>query len=377
MKDLNSFNLSLLGKWVDRILNNEEGLWVKVIKSKYRENPFLEGSGERLLRGRVRGGGVMSGWWFEICKIYWGIKGEGMRKDFVRIVGKGNNTRFWADWWVGDMLLNEKFQRLFRISGQQFANICEMGKWEGGEWRWELEWRRELRVRDLESLNSLLGLLNNCRLNENEDDKWRWTYSSNGAYSTSEAYKQIRNAELQETNFLEKKAFKDFRKNYAPQRIKAIVWKAMKDRLPTRVELHKRVIPLANSNLDCPLCAEHEETIGHILFSCKVSWSLWVLVYKWIGLEVVCHNTPVHHYLQHAELFGGKKGKMIAATVWSAIIWVIWNARNEYVFNGKEFVIQKAFREIKARVWSWIVIRDNNFSQVSFKDWNSNRRKCC
>lgn len=98
VKDLNSFNLSLLGKWVDRILNNEEGLWVKVIKSKYRENPFLEGSGERLLRGRVRGGGVMSGWWFEICKIYWGIKGEGMRKDFVRIVGKGNNTRFWADW---------------------------------------------------------------------------------------------------------------------------------------------------------------------------------------------------------------------------------------------------------------------------------------
>lgn len=29
--------------------------------------------------------------------------------------------------------------------------------------------------------------------------------------------------------------------------------------------------------------------------------------------------------------------KKVSMTIWAAIIWAIWNGKNEYMFNGNEF----------------------------------------
>lgn len=77
IKDLDLFNKSLLGKWIWRMLEKGDRLWVRILKSKYGNDPFLVGKfGEG---NRIRGGGAGCkplGWLRDICKLYWGCERE-------------------------------------------------------------------------------------------------------------------------------------------------------------------------------------------------------------------------------------------------------------------------------------------------------------
>lgn len=59
IKDLRVFNLALVGKWVWRVLNSEEMLWVRILKSRYGDNPFLIGNMRELRGGQ--GGRALGG----------------------------------------------------------------------------------------------------------------------------------------------------------------------------------------------------------------------------------------------------------------------------------------------------------------------------
>lgn len=95
IKDLNCFNKSLAAKWVGRILDKQDSLWVRVLKSKYGENPFEVGEARRQHGvGGSRGRGAISGWWSDICDIFWG-RGVGRETGLDRSlnVGWGLGTR--------------------------------------------------------------------------------------------------------------------------------------------------------------------------------------------------------------------------------------------------------------------------------------------
>lgn len=90
IKDLGNFNKALVGKWIWRILEEESRLWVKVLNSRYGS---LEENREVVVSGR--GGSKISCWWKDLCRLYWGKNGEeGLRNDFTKILGKGENTIF-------------------------------------------------------------------------------------------------------------------------------------------------------------------------------------------------------------------------------------------------------------------------------------------
>lgn len=88
-----------------------------------------------------RGGGLTKAslWWRDLSRLFWGSNGEGLRREFIRKVGNGENTLFWEDFWVEGECLKEKFSRLFRINTQNSAKISEMGDWANGGWLWDLQ----------------------------------------------------------------------------------------------------------------------------------------------------------------------------------------------------------------------------------------------
>lgn len=139
IRDLECFNKALVGKWIWRILNKKETLWVKILLSKYGS---LEESRNVACGGR--GALKVSNWWKELCRLYWGHEGNGMRKEFLKKLGRGEDTLFWHDLWIGEEILSLKFPRLYRISGQKNHKISEMGRWCQNSWVWELEWDRSL-----------------------------------------------------------------------------------------------------------------------------------------------------------------------------------------------------------------------------------------
>lgn len=167
-----------MGKWTWRFFENEEVLWVKILQSKYGENPFNIGRNLGVGEGRGRNVGVkLSSWWKDICELFWGEGGDegvGLRREFVRRVGKGNKTRFWVD----NFSLKDKFNRLYRISLQK-----EVGGWEQDEWRCNFSWSRELKATDLDMLNSLYDVVNRYQFSKYDEDRWTWQHAASGIYT--------------------------------------------------------------------------------------------------------------------------------------------------------------------------------------------------
>nr|AFK44834.1 unknown [Lotus japonicus] len=70
----------------------------------------------------------------------------------------------------------------------------------------------------------------------------------------------------------------------------------MLDRIQTQENLRKRsVIQLGTSCL-CLLCLDHEESLSHLLFSCRFAWCVWMEVYKWLGVRSVLEEEARTHY---------------------------------------------------------------------------------
>ncbi|KEH20213.1 hypothetical protein MTR_8g069860 [Medicago truncatula] len=91
VKRLREFNISLLGKWVWRVLEERESLWNVVLQVKY---------------------GV--------------VGGRGLLDNIVRKVGDGRSTMFWEDPWLLDVPLVVSYPRLFELSDHKGATVREM-----------------------------------------------------------------------------------------------------------------------------------------------------------------------------------------------------------------------------------------------------------
>lgn len=58
--------------------------------------------------------------------------------------------------WVGNTSLKTCFQRLYTLTTNQEQKVKEAGGWEGSEWQWRLQWRRERFEWESEMERSLL-----------------------------------------------------------------------------------------------------------------------------------------------------------------------------------------------------------------------------
>lgn len=183
IKDLSLFNWALVWKWVGRLLDEKYRLWPRVIFSKYGS---LEGSLSLVRNGRR--GHKVSVWRKDLCRMYWGVNGNGLRGSFYKKLGRGEGTSFWSDLWVGDTCLMEEFPRLFRLSCQKGSSVSEMGCWVDGQWRWALRWSRVIFARNNELLENLLSLIGMLSPSHAGEDRWHWKHSSSGIYEVSAAY---------------------------------------------------------------------------------------------------------------------------------------------------------------------------------------------
>ncbi|XP_071704555.1 uncharacterized protein [Rutidosis leptorrhynchoides] len=159
-----------------------------------------------------------------------------------------------------------------------------------------------------------------------------------------------------------------FKNNLVLGKIEIFVWRALKKRLATRVDLDYRGIDL--HSLRCPLCDDWLETIDHALFLCKHAFDIWERVYKWWGLGPVSNlsiyeagrgksNTPMSH-----------NGRLL----WQALEWVclylIWKNRNLKVFANKSWSGPTTLMEIQLKSFEWITSRWKN-SKIDWFQWIS------
>jgi len=119
IRDLRTFNTTLLGKWRWELFQNQGEMWSRILISKY--------GGWRSLDEKRRSS-YHSPWWKDLMSINQQRDSIVLRNQIDWRVGCGDKFRFWEDSWAGnDKTLMAKYPRLYQVSNQQQQTINCMG----------------------------------------------------------------------------------------------------------------------------------------------------------------------------------------------------------------------------------------------------------
>jgi hypothetical protein len=151
-----------------------------------------------------------------------------------------------------------------------------------------------------------------------------WQLESSGVYSSQSMYALV--------NFggVKQMFLPVVWKLKIPPRIQVILWLFSQNKIMTRDNLRKRGMP---KPLECSLYKEIE-TVKHLFFECLISELLWDMVFDVFGIRVTDFLSIASKWLcitRHLQF----------NFVSSAIIWSIWNNRNNIVFNKKTWLNMK------------------------------------
>ena len=65
-------------------------------------------------------------------------------------------------------------------------------------------------------------------------------------------------------------------------KVLTIAWRILIDRIPSRVNLLRRGVPVTSTL--CALCNLSEESSQHLFLACEFAQQVWSRCYRWIGI---------------------------------------------------------------------------------------------
>ncbi|RZB46907.1 hypothetical protein D0Y65_050795 [Glycine soja] len=138
-----------------------------------------------------------------------------------------------------------------------------MGCWRLDRWVWKLNWRRE--TFEWELLEQLQILLNSVQILSNELDSWVWQNCNSGKYSTNWAYKLL----LEDDGMVIPSDIFSlaWRLRRIPNKVAFLLWRAFKDRLPTKdnllwLQCHSWMLPSMSTILSASLESHFNQFSG-------------------------------------------------------------------------------------------------------------------
>ena len=141
------------------------------------------------------------------------------------------------------------------------------------------------------------------------EDVWSWAYSSDGRYSVKSAYSLLING-LSATGGPQGDTLRAVRrvwKSWAPSKVVVFSWQLILDKIPSRLNLVRRGVPLPESGLGCIFCDESSESSVHLFVSCPSTSPVWYQVSKWLGWEFVIPLGLAQLFQVFTGLGGGKR----------------------------------------------------------------------
>ncbi|WJX96105.1 hypothetical protein P8452_77351 [Trifolium repens] len=323
IRDIKAVNLSLLMKWRWRLLQSDDlGLWKEVLSAKY---------GSHILHIAVwpttHSLNLASTWWRDLCDLESCVENKNwVAESFSRCLGNGAITSFWHEKWIGIVPLCVMFPRLFSLSTTKEAMIVDLVTAEEEHITWNFGWRRALFIWEEELVNNLLASLEDVTLS-NREDRWWWNWDPDG-FSVKSVFDVL-----------------------------AFSWQLLYDRVPTKENLRlRRVIP--NDLVDnCVWCGDSRETSTHLFLHCKLALGVWYQIFKWLGVIIVVPPNLFHLFDCLSEAAKNGKSRKGFRLVWHSVIWCMWKARNDLIFNNVRKELLEVVEEIKIISWRWSAVR--------------------
>ena len=180
---------------------------------------------------------------------------------------------------------------------------------------------------------------------------------SSGQFSVKSAYIIMREPS---SEAIEDTAYADLWKLKVPNKILVFTWKLLRDRLPTRSNLHRRQVVINDRR--CLLCGNMEEDTGHLFFHCSKVIPLWWESLSWVTSVGPLPQNPKQHFLQHIHgVTQGAKGNRWRWW-WLALTWSIWQQRNKILFSNDTFDANKIMNDASFLLWMWLRNLEKDFN---------------
>jgi hypothetical protein len=118
-------------------------------------------------------------------------------------------------------------------------------------------------------------------------------------------------------------------------------------------------------------CGQVEDA-RHLFLSCSFTASLWPLLRLWIGFEVAGHQSISDHFIQFIFSIGGLESRRsFLQLIWLLATWILWNERNNRLFNNKECNILQLLDEVKYYSLWWLKAKKATFGFGDHLCWTS------
>ncbi|RHN54844.1 putative RNA-directed DNA polymerase [Medicago truncatula] len=188
-----------------------------------------------------------------------------------------------------------------------------------------------------------------------EVDSWWWKLEEDGIFSVSSSYVSLESSLLpiEPLERTKKVVFELVWKSPAPSKVVAFSWQLLLNRIPTKDNLLSRRILAPVSLGRCEFCEQVAETATHLFLHCEWTFKVWSKVGGWLGINFI---TP-QSLFQHFECWNGEIGRRKLRKgywlIWHAVLWTIWKARNDRIFNNILKDFDKIVEVIKVISWNW------------------------
>ena len=138
-------------------------------------------------------------------------------------------------------------------------------------------------------------------------------------YTAQSAYNLLRGDVVEG---IQDRAFEELLKLKVPIKFAVFAWRLLRDRLPTKINLHMRQIEVMDRS--CPFCRSTEEKAGHLFFHCSRIIPIWWESLSWVNSSRAFPKDPKQHFLQHGSIMIDGITANRWKCWWLAVTWTIW-----------------------------------------------------
>ena len=171
--------------------------------------------------------------------------------------------------------------RLFSLSNQKDCRVRECGFWDGLQWIWSFQWRRNLFQWELEIMDNMHQILAGEHLNNYANDRLIWKFDKKGEFSIKSITEILMEKRIQPEGFNAFNFTKSIWKGLVPPKVEILTWFVLLGRVNTKAKLNRLGI-LPQDQINCTFCSNYVENHEHLFYSCEYAWYLWCFcLQKW------------------------------------------------------------------------------------------------
>ena len=170
---------------------------------------------------------------------------------------------------------------------------------------------------------------------------------------------------------IQDQAFEELWRLKVPLKYGVFAWRLLRNRLPTKANLHRRQVQLMDRR--CLFCTNMEEEAGHMFFHCRKVIPIWWETLSWVKNSTALSYDPRNHFLHHGSILNEGTRANRWKCWWLAVTWTIWQQRNKMIFSNESFDNNKVMEDATFLLWTWLRYLEKDFS-MHFNQWTSNLR---